>query len=169
MWKGEIFRKKQRAHAFEWKAIWLLQRWRVQYKLSETFSFGFCFSWVRGNVSQMGKLLFCFWFGKKLSKNAILSWYGFFWNSCTVFPPTYDRFSWVLAEEPCIVYSLFGEKIERVCQQMPKALSEKRTVWSGNPLKLNYYIKRTLQFKNQHYQGDPKVFKLVSKFTNKTS
>lgn len=169
MWKGEIFRKKQRAHAFEWKAIWLLQRWRVQYKLSETFSFGFCFSWVRGNVSQMGKLLFCFWFWKKLSKNAILSWYGFFWISCTVFPPTYDGFSWVLAEEPCIVYSLFGEKIERVCQQMPKALSEKRTVWSGNPPKLNYYIKRTLQFKNQHYQGDPKVFKLVSKFTNKTS
>ena len=48
-----------------------------KYKLSKTFSFGFCFSWVRGNVSQMGKLLFCFWFWKKLSKNAILSWYGF--------------------------------------------------------------------------------------------
>lgn len=75
--KGGNFKKKQRAHAFGWKAIWLLQRWRVKYKLSETFSFGFCFSWVRGNVSQMGKLLFCFWFWKKLSKNAILSWYGF--------------------------------------------------------------------------------------------
>lgn len=75
---------------------------------------------------------FAFGFGRNYLK--MLFYHDMvFWNSCTVFPPTYDRFSWVLAEEPCIVYSLFGEKIERVCQQMPKALSEKRTVWSGNP------------------------------------
>lgn len=38
----------------------------------------------------------------------------------------------------------------------------KSIIWEKNgmvrkPPKLNYYIKRTLQFKNQHYQGDPKI------------
>lgn len=83
--KGRFF-LRQRPHAFGWKAIWMLQKWRVKNKLSETFKSmeSVSFGLNRKRLSD-GKFLlflfFVFFLLRELSENAILSRIRF-WILC---------------------------------------------------------------------------------------